>query len=103
MGPNAGFRVLGMAKKSPIVFAFEVYNWVFTGVLVGVLIHHGKKQLQRHKNASDSFVQEKNGKKVMKCWQQKWWAAPACRQNVSECAVVITSGPGWGLRYMWLF
>ena len=27
----------------------------------------------------------------------KFWIAPACRQNVSECIPIVTSGYGWGL------
>eukprot|EP00439_Symbiodinium_sp_Y106_P032155 s4992_g3.t2 len=41
-------------------------------------------------------VEEVNGKTVLKCWQDKWWAAPACRHNISGCVTVISGGPGWG-------
>ncbi|CAE7033699.1 RPS6 [Symbiodinium sp. CCMP2592] len=42
----------------------------------------------------------KNGTIVLKCWQGKWWAAPSCRQNVSECAAIVTGGTGWGMTEM---
>lgn len=42
----------------------------------------------------------KNGTIVLKCWQGKWWAAPSCRQNVSECTAIVTGGSGWGMTEM---
>ena len=33
----------------------------------------------------------------LKCWFGKWWVAPACRSNPSDCVAVFTTGSGWGL------
>jgi len=46
-------------------------------------------------------VEDKNGTKVLKCWQQKWWPSPACRTKpIQDCAAVITGKTGWGLQEM---
>eukprot|EP00435_Cladocopium_sp_Y103_P061231 s102_g22.t2 len=45
-------------------------------------------------------LEDKDGKKVLKCWQEKWWAAPACRQSIPDCASVITTKDALGLPYM---
>ncbi|CAK8985491.1 unnamed protein product [Durusdinium trenchii] len=42
-------------------------------------------------------VETRNGAIVYKCWQEKWWVAPACRNNPSSCIAVITLR-GWGNR-----
>ncbi|CAK8985487.1 40S ribosomal protein S6 [Durusdinium trenchii] len=42
-------------------------------------------------------VETRNGVIVYKCWQEKWWVAPACRNNPSSCIAVITLR-GWGNR-----
>eukprot|EP00439_Symbiodinium_sp_Y106_P025847 s6778_g3.t1 len=41
-------------------------------------------------------VEQVNGTTRLKCWQQKWWPAPACRHNVPGCVAVVSGGPGWG-------
>ena len=35
---------------------------------------------------------------VAKCASNRWWYAPACRQNASTCIPVFTGGNGWGLQ-----
>ncbi|CAK9050884.1 40S ribosomal protein S6, partial [Durusdinium trenchii] len=32
-----------------------------------------------------------------KCWQDKWWLAPACRSNPGSCMAVVTA-QGWAFR-----
>ncbi|CAE7270599.1 elmMI, partial [Symbiodinium sp. KB8] len=41
-------------------------------------------------------VEQVNGTTRLKCWQQKWWPAPACRHNVPGCVAVVSGGAGWG-------
>lgn len=41
-----------------------------------------------------------NGWIRLRCWQERWWVAPACRTNFTECVAVVTSGAGWGLHFM---
>ena len=35
---------------------------------------------------------EVNGQLLMKCFGERWWAAPSCRGNHSNCVAVLTSG-----------
>eukprot|EP00930_Biecheleria_cincta_P088466 TRINITY_DN7770_c0_g1_i1.p1 TRINITY_DN7770_c0_g1~~TRINITY_DN7770_c0_g1_i1.p1 ORF type:complete len:1392 (-),score=178.15 TRINITY_DN7770_c0_g1_i1:148-4323(-) len=35
-----------------------------------------------------------------RCWDAAWWIAPACRNDLSSCIPIITSGDGWGLDQM---
>ena len=48
----------------------------------------------------DGVVQQPDGSYFAKCDSNnnKWWYAPACRQNVSECIPLFTSGNGWKLQ-----
>ncbi|CAE7401369.1 unnamed protein product, partial [Symbiodinium necroappetens] len=36
----------------------------------------------------------------LKCWEGKWWLAPACRSNASRCVAVVTGPEAWGMPYM---
>ena len=36
-------------------------------------------------------------RKFFKCYQDKWWAPPACRANPTTCLSSVTGGTGWGL------
>lgn len=45
-------------------------------------------------------ILEVNGKKVLNCWQDKWWIAPACRTNLSTCVPVLMPWTAWGLPEM---
>ena len=45
-------------------------------------------------------MQEHNGQPQLKCYQDKWWLAPACRSNPNRCIAVVTGGNGWGLNYI---
>ena len=48
----------------------------------------------------DGVVQQPDGSYFAKCDSNndKWWYAPACRHNVSECIPLFTSGNGWKLQ-----
>ena len=35
-----------------------------------------------------------------KCYQDKWWAPPACRAQPSTCLSSVTGGTGWGITEM---
>eukprot|EP00438_Fugacium_kawagutii_P023727 Skav228054 [mRNA] locus=scaffold1188:261531:273422:+ [translate_table: standard] len=32
-----------------------------------------------------------------KCWKEKWWLPPACRDLPANCSTLITHWPGWGM------
>lgn len=32
-----------------------------------------------------------------KCWKEKWWLPPACRDVPGNCSTLITHWPGWGM------
>ena len=44
----------------------------------------------------DGVIEVGDGDYHAKC-HGKFWIAPACRQNVSECIPIVTSGYGWAL------
>ncbi|CAK8995297.1 unnamed protein product [Durusdinium trenchii] len=46
----------------------------------------------------DGVVSQADGTFVAKCTDNRWWYAPACRQNSSQCIPLFTSGNGWKLQ-----
>ncbi|CAL1136495.1 unnamed protein product [Cladocopium goreaui] len=42
-------------------------------------------------------VELQDGRNILKCWEEKWWVAPSCRGNISDCLAVVTGGSGWGM------
>eukprot|EP00927_Polykrikos_kofoidii_P071478 TRINITY_DN67739_c0_g1_i1.p1 TRINITY_DN67739_c0_g1~~TRINITY_DN67739_c0_g1_i1.p1 ORF type:complete len:1367 (+),score=108.22 TRINITY_DN67739_c0_g1_i1:380-4102(+) len=39
-----------------------------------------------------------DGTRHASCWNDHWFVAPACRDNLSDCVPVISGGAGWGLH-----
>eukprot|EP00439_Symbiodinium_sp_Y106_P079824 s30_g18.t1 len=37
---------------------------------------------------------------VLKCYQGKWFASPACRAQPENCTALITGGDGWGTLHL---
>ncbi|CAK9008661.1 unnamed protein product [Durusdinium trenchii] len=46
----------------------------------------------------DGVEVQPDGSYFAKCFDGYWWAAPACRQNTTECLPVISAGNGWRLQ-----
>ncbi|CAK8993410.1 unnamed protein product [Durusdinium trenchii] len=46
----------------------------------------------------DGVVSQPDGTYIAKCTNDRWWYAPACRQNSSQCIPLFTSGNGWKLQ-----
>ena len=46
----------------------------------------------------DGVVSQPDGTYIAKCTNNRWWYAPACRQNSSQCIPLFTSGNGWKLQ-----
>ena len=55
---------------------------------------------QQYLNATGDAdgVENRQGKWYLKCWHDKWWPAPACRSNVSNCVAIVTGDGAWGMR-----
>eukprot|EP00439_Symbiodinium_sp_Y106_P000555 s6003_g1.t1 len=43
-------------------------------------------------------VEFRQGGWYLKCWEDKWWPAPACRSNVSKCIAIVAGDGAWGMR-----
>ena len=50
-----------------------------------------------NKTGDSGGVTVANGTVSLKCWQEKWWVAPACRSDPENCIPVMTGGTGYGL------
>ncbi|CAK9000598.1 Uncharacterized protein SCF082_LOCUS6566, partial [Durusdinium trenchii] len=48
----------------------------------------------------DGVLSQADGSFIAKCSNNRWWYAPACRQNASTCIPVFTGGDGWKLQAM---
>lgn len=59
----------------------------------------GEEYLNRTGDSGGVKV-DSTGKILVKCWEEKWWLAPACRDNPDDCAPVITGSTGYGLWLM---
>ncbi|CAK9079698.1 unnamed protein product [Durusdinium trenchii] len=40
------------------------------------------------------------GEVRFKCWQEKWWVSPACRNAPQNCSTLTTGWPGWGMGHL---
>eukprot|EP00435_Cladocopium_sp_Y103_P035383 s344_g9.t1 len=51
---------------------------------------------------SDGMVQQPDGSYFAKCVGpgERWWAAPACRSDLTKCIPTFTSTPGWKIQAM---
>ena len=52
----------------------------------------------QHSGDSDGVVSSSDYSVIAKCFDDRWWYAPACRQTPSTCIPVFTAGNGWGLE-----
>eukprot|EP00913_Durusdinium_trenchii_P010793 g10124.t1 len=69
----------------------------------------GKERMNESEDEREEYVratgdtqatEEVDGRLVLKCFQERWFVAPSCRGNASNCVAVVTSGAGWGLHFM---
>eukprot|EP00933_Yihiella_yeosuensis_P025609 TRINITY_DN19858_c0_g1_i1.p1 TRINITY_DN19858_c0_g1~~TRINITY_DN19858_c0_g1_i1.p1 ORF type:complete len:126 (-),score=16.03 TRINITY_DN19858_c0_g1_i1:1247-1624(-) len=41
-----------------------------------------------------------DGSQTSKCWYDKWWFSPSCRNgSANDCIPLISAGDGWGLGF----
>lgn len=68
---------------------------------VGVNFFHPEYAKEYVRATGDTqATEEVDGRLVLKCFQERWFVAPSCRGNASNCVAVVTSGAGWGLHFM---
>lgn len=48
----------------------------------------------------DGMVQQSDGSYIAKCPDGRWWPAPACRSDMTQCIPTFTASPGWKLQAM---
>eukprot|EP00929_Paragymnodinium_shiwhaense_P068156 TRINITY_DN3424_c0_g2_i2.p1 TRINITY_DN3424_c0_g2~~TRINITY_DN3424_c0_g2_i2.p1 ORF type:complete len:1292 (-),score=219.66 TRINITY_DN3424_c0_g2_i2:432-4307(-) len=59
---------------------------------------HNNAVMQKYLEVTGDMdgLYEQDGKLFGRCWRDKWWLSPSCRQDVTRCIPVITSGAtGW--------
>ncbi|CAK9077551.1 LEAF RUST 10 DISEASE-RESISTANCE LOCUS RECEPTOR-LIKE PROTEIN KINASE-like 1.4 (Probable receptor-like serine/threonine-protein kinase LRK10L-1.4), partial [Durusdinium trenchii] len=56
------------------------------------------KDYLKYSGDAEGVELQADGSYIAKCWNDRWWYAPACRQDASTCIPVFTAGTGWFLQ-----
>lgn len=111
---NAGLADSGLALNFYRSYNISWYSpWKYTAVVENVDLNRlktcagsaevgypGIAELYFGITGDAAGVVEVNGKRVLNCWEDKWFIAPACRANRSTCVPVLMPWTAWGLPEM---
>eukprot|EP00928_Gymnodinium_smaydae_P005213 TRINITY_DN11791_c0_g1_i1.p1 TRINITY_DN11791_c0_g1~~TRINITY_DN11791_c0_g1_i1.p1 ORF type:complete len:621 (-),score=20.39 TRINITY_DN11791_c0_g1_i1:107-1969(-) len=54
----------------------------------------------RATNDKGGVVVNQNSDLSFKCWQDRWFLSPACRQTPESCIPLLTASTGWGIGFI---